>query len=370
MEYKSLIISKKSDSNLNNLIIKMRNNLDFEICPLYESIYTNDYNVCMGKDSIDDYNRMQSKQITRLLEDNNYIVGYDKKALDNVIKQNKVPIFIVDPIYLKKLNEAVTDANLMAMSFLLKNVDEINDDIKDIENQCFSEINYVMEIKKTSRVYELILKLWEFRQAGGGIHRELISLMLECGMLIKKGNEKSISNASYDMSLGDEYFYGGKIKSLSEKDPFLMIEPYDYVIASCEELINFPRDIVAKFDVSVDLFCQGIILSNSTQVDPGFKGKLFCLLFNTSNKVVCIKRREHFVTLDFQKLLEATTPYSGRFSGKESIIYYLPNNVMQGALNELKKEIEQLKNESKNMQNMYMSILALILAVIAIIIVF
>ena len=58
------------------------------------------------------------------------------------------------------------------------------------------------------------------------------------------------------------------------------------------------------------------------------------------------------------------------FTEKEDMTYYLPNNVMQGAINELKKEIELLKNESKNMQNMYMSILSLILATIAIIIAF
>lgn len=370
MDYKTIIISRRSDNNLDELINRMKVNDDYVICPLYESTSTNNYNYCMHMDSCDDFSRTQSKQISRLFTYNNYVVGYDKKTVERIIKERRVPVFVVDPKYLKELNEVMNNLKLVAMSFLLKRSEDTDGDIKIIESKCFAEINYVLVDKSITMTYELINKLWEFRLTGGGVHRELIELMLGCGLLLKNSNKKSISNASYDMSLGDEYFYRGKIRRLSDRDPFIMIEPYDYVIASCEELTNFPRDIIAKFDVSVDLFCQGIILSNSTQVDPGFKGKLFCLLFNTSNKVVCIKRREHFVTLEFQKLLEPTTPYAGRFSEKESIIYYLPNNVMQGALNELKKEIEQLKSESKNMQNMYMSILALILAVIAIIIVF
>lgn len=55
----------------------------------------------------------------------------------------------------------------------------------------------------------------------------------------------------------------GKIKKLSGADPFLTIEPYDYAIVSCKERACMPRDVIAKFGLTVGLFCQGIILSNS-----------------------------------------------------------------------------------------------------------
>jgi len=146
----------------------------------------------------------------------------------------------------------------------------------------------------------------------------------------------------------------------------LALEPYDYAIASCNEKISMPRDVSGRFDVSVNLFCQGIILSNSTQVDPGFRGKLFCLLFNTSNKVVYLKRHTHFATMEFNKLIEPTTPYSGKYADEDSIVPYLPTNVMQGAINELKKEIENLKTENQKMQGIYLSVLALFLAIVSI----
>ena len=175
-----------------------------------------------------------------------------------------------------------------------------------------------------------------------------------------------INNSSYDLTLGDEYYYAGEINELSDKKPFLALEPYDYAIASCNEKISMPRDVSGRFDVSVNLFCQGIILSNSTQVDPGFRGKLFCLLFNTSNKVVYLKRHTHFATMEFNKLIEPTTPYSGKYADEDSIVPYLPTNVMQGAINELKKEIENLKTENQKMQGIYLSVLALFLAIVSI----
>ena len=73
------------------------------------------------------------------------------------------------------------------MSFLLKNIDDGEQDYADVESDCFDSINYVLENNNFIKTYELILKLWEFRQSGGGLHKELIELMVECGLLIRNG---------------------------------------------------------------------------------------------------------------------------------------------------------------------------------------
>ncbi len=59
--------------------------------------------------------------------------------------------------------------------------------------------------------------------------------MIECGMLIERADVSGVKGASYDLLLGDEYYYAGKIKKLSNSDPFLTIEHYDYAIVSCKE---------------------------------------------------------------------------------------------------------------------------------------
>ncbi len=213
---------------------------------------------------------------------------------------------------------------------------------------------------------DLICFLVSSFHVGGGLSDRTIKLMLDCGMLLENANERSIKGASYDLLLGDEYYYDGDIKKLTNRKPFLTIEPYDYAIVSCKERAVIPRDVMGKFGLSVKLFCQGMILSNGPQIDPGFHGTLFCLLFNTSNRPIHLKRGEHYATIEFNKLVEPAQPYLGKYQNKKDIISYIPANALHGAINELKKEIEQLKNESRTMQNIYLAVVGLMFAVVSI----
>ena len=225
---------------------------------------------------------------------------------------------------------------------------------------------YMVQNIELDKTLQLVWSLWEYRRNGGVLSKRLITLMIECGMLLDNAKLDKVTGAAYDLSIGDEYYYGGKIMTLSNSEPFILIEPYDYAIVTSGELANFPKDIVARFGLSVSLFCQGLILSNGPQVDAGFRGRLFCLLFNTSNAPVFLKRGQHYATIEFHKMMEPTPAYSGQYQGKENIINYLPSNTMQGAINELKKELEQVRVESRNLQGVFLGVISLILAVIAI----
>lgn len=295
------------------------------------------------------------------------------QEFNEVIEKKMVPLIIIDKKVVNVIEE-FSKATLDLMSFYIYNETKENEgksarDIKILSserNRLINKFNYGLNNKSSLDVVALIDKLWYLRERGGGLSRNYIEGLIKCDLLIKDGKLSNVSNSSYDLTLGDEYYYAGEINELSDKKPFLALEPYDYAIASCNEKISMPRDVSGRFDVSVNLFCQGIILSNSTQVDPGFRGKLFCLLFNTSNKVVYLKRHTHFATMEFNKLIEPTTPYSGKYADEDSIVPYLPTNVMQGAINELKKEIENLKTENQKMQGIYLSVLALFLAIVSI----
>ncbi|MFI3172502.1 MAG: hypothetical protein R3Y24_11495 [Eubacteriales bacterium] len=245
-------------------------------------------------------------------------------------------------------------------------ISDLGESVNEMKSEFADIVTYWLVDKNEENTIYLIEKLWEIRNTGGGLSRSIIEKMIQCDVLFKNGNLKCVSNSSYDLLVGDEYYYAGNVGVLTDKSPFIAIEPYDYVLASCQEVIALPRDIVGRFDVSVNLFCQGVILSNSTQVDPGFHGKLFCLLFNTSNKVVYLKRGTHYATIEFNKLIEPTTAYGGKYNYKNSIVEYLPSNVMQGAINELKKEMEELKMETKKMQNLYLSVMTIFVAIISI----
>lgn len=302
--------------------------------------------------------------------DNNNVIAIFLQEFQEILECNMVPIIVIDQEF---ANMMITELQKLGFPFLSFYINRMNENMADAEEMCYAKNQeaciYSLNYKNLGDVVALIDKLWDLRERGGGLSRDIIELFVKSDLLIKDGKLDNVSNSSYDLTLGDEYYYAGEIRELSDKNPFIAIEPYDYVIASCNEKIIMPRDISARFDVSVNLFCQGIILSNSTQVDPGFRGKLFCLLFNTSNKVVYLKRQMHFTTMDFNKLIEPTTAYSGKYADENSIVPYLPTNIMQGAINELKKEIESLKAENKTMQGIYLSAMALFLAIVSILLV-
>lgn len=230
---------------------------------------------------------------------------------------------------------------------------------------------YVLKSKENNldSITKLIVALVDSFHIGGGLSHNIISLMVDCGMLLDNADSKGIKGASYDLLLGDEYYYDGKIKRLTDVSSFLTIEPYDYAIVSCKERARIPRDVIGKFGLTVGLFCQGIILSNGPQIDPGFNGTLFCLLFNTSNQAVHLKRGMHYATIEFNKLIEPAPPYKGSYQDKTKIIDYIPANALHGAINELKKEIEQLKKESKLMQNIYLAVVGIMFAILSILLV-
>lgn len=226
--------------------------------------------------------------------------------------------------------------------------------------------DYIVQNNDIEASVNVIKRLTDLFECGSFLAENDIKLMIQNGMLVKGATEGNVKGASYDLRLGDEYYYGGEIKKIEEENFRLTIEPYDYAIVSSKEEICLPKDVVAHFGLTVGLFCQGIILSNGQQVDPGFRGTLFCLLFNTSNRPVTIKRNEHYATIEFVKMNQFASKYKGKYQEKRDIIDVIPGNAVQGAINELKKEIEELKRESRNMQNIYISVITIIIAAISI----
>jgi len=304
--------------------------------------------------------------------------GITRSSLESTIRSGKIPVMIITP------ESAGRITNEDFLSIFLDAPDNVLEERLESRGENFNETSkkqieedrrykeyslYSLKNIKIEKTVELLWYLWEYRNSGGIIPERIIRLMIDCGILLDNvedlGLSRSIQGASYDLSLGDEYYSGGKIRTLTEKEPFLLIEPYDYAIVTSKENAHFPRDISGRFDLSVSLFCQGVILSNGPQVDPGFEGKLLCLLFNTSNAPVVLKRGQHYATIELHKLIEPTTPYKGERQGMLRIISYLPSNTLQGAVSELRKELEKVKSESLTLQTIILGTIGALLTILA-----
>ncbi len=336
------------------------------------------------------YEYLSQEQFEKLEKGNKLLVstsyrdkryGITKKEYETILCNGEIPILVITPSSSFELLDNHEDLLCFFIDAsdgeLLARHNKRDGPFKDKQSQekyeaqvkedrTFSEAaHYILKNQNIQTSVELIIELWHRQYQGGGLPKRLIEKMINCGMLLDNADVSCIKGASYDLRLGDEYYYGGTIKTLSDKNPFLSIEPYDYAIVSCQESANIPRDIIAKFDLSVGLFCQGIILSNGPQIDPGFRGTLFCLLFNTSNKVVHIKRSQHYATIEFNKLLDYAPAYTGKYQDRKKIIDYIPANALNGAINELKKDIEKLRSENHTMQNIYIGVVAIMFTIIS-----
>lgn len=310
--------------------------------------------------------------------------GIAIKTLQELIKGGRVPVLVVTPESVHEFVETWLNKTSERPPFLtifLDAPDNVLDDrLKDRGEQ---NANSITEQRLNDRQYEksciytvintdlaktteLISSLWEFRNNEGILPKKLIELMIECGVLLENAQLENISGASYDLTLADDHYYGGKQVVLTEQDPFIKIEPFEFAFVRSKEICNFPRDVAGRFDIAVSLFFEGLIMSNGPQIDPGFQGGLWCLLFNTSNDIVQLKRGRHYATIEFSKLAHPTHPYEGQYQYKEKISDYLSRSASRSPISELKKDIKDLKSEKRWVKYLPLglSILALILTII------
>ena len=313
--------------------------------------------------------------------------GITLEALRQPIDSGKTPLLVLTPKSVKELEAKGNEERYAFFAVFLdapNNVldgrlaqqgEQINENIrkqreKDREyaENCLYFVNNGNDVNIEDTA-QLIYSLWEYRNAGGMLPKKVIELMIKCGTLLRNADINKVSGASYDLSLGDQYWQDGKKRILDNTNSFIELKPGDYAIVSSKEITDFPKDIAGRFDLSISLFCQGIILSNGPQVDPGFKGRLFCLLFNASNATITLKRGQHYATVEFIKLLEPTIPYSGQYQGKDDIIDYLPKPAERSAIVELRKDVKDLKSEKWwiKILPLVISLLAIVLVILALI---
>lgn len=396
MEYLGIVITGTSGSGKSTVARKIceKYNKDFRVVQAVTTRAQRD------DDQDNAYNYLSRLDFDALDHDGKLLVkagyrgekyGITKEAVKSVLDDGKVPILILSPESTKMLQKQATEGQ--ASSFLTVFLDA-PDDVLDArlhpgggqtgegegrqraeDREYAKDCLYVLSNGNDVSVddtAELVCSLWSYRRVGGLLPGRMIRSMIKCGMLLKDADTDKVSGASYDLLLGDRCWQDGDIRELSSDDAFVMLKPGDYAIVSSKEIAHFPRDVAGKFDLTVSLFCQGVILSNGPQVDPGFSGRLFCLLFNTSNATINLKRGEHYATLEFVKLVEPTTPYSGKYQGKDDIIDYLPSPSQPSVITKLREDVDSLKSAKwwEKTLPLILSILAIIWAIVMSVILF
>jgi len=145
--------------------------------------------------------------------------------------------------------------------------------------------------------------------------------------------KKCFQFASYDLRVGDShYVYDGsseehnwslvfigdndKYNELNKNEPHyekptgnmgeLVIPPYGSAIIQLEEVIDtktVAQDhkllVVGRFDLKLKRVYQALISQQATQVEPYYYGKLYCFVYNLSDKAVVLSHKEPIATIEF-----------------------------------------------------------------------
>jgi deoxycytidine triphosphate deaminase/guanylate kinase len=199
--------------------------------------------------------------------------------------------------------------------------------------------NATTVLNATKAVCELLVS------RGGLVGKNWLVPLIAAEALLDGANENSIEPASYDLRLGSEVWCQGERYQLTEEKPFFRIPPYSYAIVKAEETAKLPCFMAGRFDLKVSLFFKGVLLSNGPQVDPGYHGALFCMLFNGRDVNTDLKMGEHFATLEFCTLGSRIEGYAGQYQAKERLNQFQapetgagPGGNIVGRVNALEKE--------------------------------
>lgn len=120
--------------------------------------------------------------------------------------------------------------------------------------------------------------------------------------LIKDFDKNSIKNSSYKIRIDKLIEAGtGEIIDFLSGKPYLL-EPSKVIIFQSIEKINLPENITASYSALYSIASKGILLINSSMIEPKYSGALSGVLLNFSSRAIAITRKTEIAKLNFYKI--------------------------------------------------------------------
>lgn len=176
--------------------------------------------------------------------------------------------------------------------------------------------------------------------SGSAVSGLLTGSEIENLKLVSEGfDPDSLQAASYDLRLGNKHFlfedsgtwkavFLGEPTELNEEnngisDPALMLQmprqgsnkliipPFGSAIIQLKETIDLLSVtnqesgyllIAGRFDLKLKTIYKGLISQQATQVEPCYKGKLYCFIHNLSSNPVVLTKNEKIATIEFSNV--------------------------------------------------------------------
>jgi deoxycytidine triphosphate deaminase len=104
--------------------------------------------------------------------------------------------------------------------------------------------------------------------------------------------------AGYDLRVGLNYAIGGERHALNYGEK-LTIGPYQVAVIQTLETLNVPDFLIGRWNIRVGLAYKGLLWVGGAQVDPGFRGRLSCPIYNLSTEPVELACGDKLAMIDF-----------------------------------------------------------------------
>ena len=187
-----------------------------------------------------------------------------------------------------------------------------------------------------------------------------MKVFVERGEIIIDADLENIKSCNYDIRLGPEYFIKSKqgfvdrlrnrlarstqieINQFQDQRVQTMIIPAnEMAFVESYEKLNLPKDIVGHVSLKLDLISRGLLLASQTPIEPGYKGRIFCMLYNLSDNCIEIQYRKAFLTLELHRMeSETEKPYHGYHQNFYSLAQFVVRNT-GSALSKLEEDVSR-----------------------------
>lgn len=134
-------------------------------------------------------------------------------------------------------------------------------------------------------------------------------------------DKNNIQSASYDLTLGEEYYICSKnsvplIKHLEENES-LKVPPRATFFVISKEKLYIPYDLCASVSLAFGLIRKGIIFAVQPPIDPGYHGAIAALLHNMSDEEIVLEQGRHILNVVYYQLasqVSAADAYQGDYN--------------------------------------------------------
>lgn len=164
----------------------------------------------------------------------------------------------------------------------------------------------------------------------------------------------NIQSASYDLTLGNEYYICSEkeipdIKRLSEGEE-LVVPPRATFFVISKEKLCIPLDICASVSLAFGLIKKGIIFAVQPPIDPGYHGAIVALLHNMSDEEIKLESGKHILNVVYHHL-ENSVPVEESYRGEYNDITlkkFCTTAVTHSAIVNLTNEAKDACSKAKN----------------------